>query len=79
MERNITWYQIRPNINKINKTSPKLMVEWLAKVGFGDLGDLKHALAIIDIISQTSALPLLLIIISIFNWIEEVDRGVLIE
>jgi hypothetical protein len=32
---------MRTNINQINKTSPKLAVEQLAKVGFGDLGDLK--------------------------------------
>jgi hypothetical protein len=33
--------QMRPNIKQINKTSPKLTVERLAKVGFGDLGDLE--------------------------------------
>ena len=33
--------QMRTNINKINKTSPKFMVEQLAKLGFRDLSDLK--------------------------------------
>jgi hypothetical protein len=37
----IWWDQMRPNINQINKTSPKLAVERLAQVGFGDLGDLE--------------------------------------
>ena len=33
--------KLRPNIRQINKTFPKLTVEWLAQMGFGDLGDLK--------------------------------------
>ena len=36
--------QTKQNINKINKTSLKLVCEGLAKVGLGGLSDLKQTL-----------------------------------
>ena len=36
--------QIKQNIDQINKTSPKLACEGLAKVCLGGLGDLKQTL-----------------------------------